>query len=466
MNKPNILFISIDTLRADHLSCYGHHRLTTPNLDQVAEDGVLFKTAYSTAAWTPPAHASMFTGLYPSQHGVIDEYKLDRGTPTIAEILSQHGYQTSGFINNSMVGELVALNRGHQHFDEVWVGAEYNNILTRAVGFLSRKCVEWFGKSDEGTTATNKRVLDWLQTNSGGSMPFYLFIHYIDVHNPMKAPRPFRYKFLKPALRNKIDMAKIWKVADNPLICLTDKIELNEDEKEALNCIYDEEIAYVDHKIGEILQELKSRNILDNTLLIITADHGEHFGEHGLYSHVSSLYEPVLHIPLLMRYPKLLGGGQRSEKHVQLVDVLPTILELLGIDYPGDARLPGKSLFSVEPEDRYLFAEWEGRIPHFVKSRLGANAHPEDLKFFTTKQNMIRSGGDKLIQRDNGKVELYDLDKDPEEKNNLASFKPELVNELKEKLASWHDSVQTVKERELYELSSEAKRNLEGLGYI
>ncbi|MFQ5706802.1 MAG: sulfatase [bacterium] len=466
MNKPNILLISIDTLRADHLSCYGNRCRTTPNLDRIAEEGLLFTSAYTTASWTPPSHASMFTGLYPSQHGVVDEYKLNARIPTLAEILSNNGYLTCGFSNNSMVGNIVGLDRGHQFFDEVWVGAEYSNIVSRGLGFLGRKLVQLMGKSDEGAKVTTRRALKWLGENICGSMPFYLFIHHIDVHNPMKAPRPFRYRFLSAALKKKLDMAKIWRVADNPLICLTDHLELNNDEIEALQCIYDEELAYVDFKIGQVLNFLRQRHVLDDTLLIITADHGEHFGEHNLYSHVASLYEPVLHIPMILRYPRLVEGGMRSEKLVQLVDIFPTVLDLLDLQYTGDLPLHSRSLLSEGHESRDLYAEWEGRVPHFVRNRLGKNVHPEDLKLYTTKQNMIRSGKFKLIVNARDQAELYDLEQDPLEQTNLASAQPERVTELKNRLSNWLESNHTEKERELYELSSEAKRNLEGLGYI
>lgn len=465
-SKPNIVLISIDTLRADHLSCYGYHRKTTPHIDQIAAEGLLFEQAYSTAVWTPPAHASMFTGLYPSQHGVVDEFKLNQHIPTIAEVLQNNGYLTCGFSNNSMVGEMVGLHRGHQHFDEVWVGAEYHNIVSRGFGFLGRRAVEMMGKSDEGAKVTTRRVLQWLSSAVDEARPFYLFIHHIDVHNPMKAPKPFRYKFLSKRLRQKLDMDKIWKIADNPLICLTDQIELNENEIEALKCIYDEELAYVDHKIGEVLNFLRKQNVLDDTLLIITADHGEHFGEHNLYSHVASLYEPVLHIPMIVRSPGLVPGGSRSSQLVQLVDIMPTILEALDLRYPGDLRLYGSSLLSKPNEERHLYAEWEGRIPFFVRNRLGPNAHPEDLSLYTIKQDMIRSECHKLIVGSNGKLELYNLKDDPDEKRNLAVGESELTNELSLKLNKWLTENRTQKDRELYELSNEAKRNLEGLGYI
>lgn len=462
--KPNILLISIDTLRADHLSCYGHHRATTPHLDRVAEDGQMFTAAYSPAVWTPPAHASMFTGLYPSQHGVVDEYKLSSTVPTLAEILSNHGYLTCGFSNNSMVGEIVGLHRGHQYFDEVWVGAEYSNVVSRGLGFLGRKLVEVAGKKDEGARTTTKRALKWLSENVHGPLPFYVFIHHIDVHNPMKAPRPFRYRYLSRALREKVDMNKIWQVADNPLICLTDGLELNEDEIEVLRCIYDEELAYVDDQVGQIIRFLKEHHVLDDTLVIITADHGEHFGEHGLYSHVASLYEPVLHIPLIVRYPKRVEPGQQSDRLVQLVDILPTVLELLDISYPGAVPLHGRSLFG--DDERPIFAEWEGRVPYFVRNRLGERAHPEDLKLYTTKQNMIREGAHKLIVRADGKRELYNLERDPQERHNLAEQEAQKVEALGRALETWLEDNRTQREGELYEISSQARRNLEGLGYI
>ncbi|MCD6099139.1 MAG: sulfatase [Candidatus Marinimicrobia bacterium] len=466
MKRPNIILISIDTLRADHLSCYGYHRETTPNIDRIAEGGVLFKNAYSTAVWTPPAHASMLTGLYPSQHGVVDQNKLDKNIPTIAEVLQRNGYRTAGFVNNSQVGALVGLDRGHDDFFEVWRGISAKDVLGRVV----RKVTKLRGVSDNGAEKTNQLVLKWLQKNRSDFQPFYLFIHYIDVHNPLKAPYPFRFRYLTKSVRKNVDMKKIWKVAHNPLICFTDQIELTTEEIEALICLYDEEIAYLDHKIGELLDHLREWKLLDNTLLIITADHGEHFGEHNLYSHVASLYEPVIHIPFIVRYPDIIESGIKIEKIVQLVDIFPTILSVAHINYTVDNGMIGRDLLSVRNSEKYheyIIAEWEGRIPYFVKKRMQKSKQPINIAIFEHKQMMIRKNNYKYILTSEGKEELYNLSSDASEVNNIINKERKFADFLKIILDKWYTSLREAKHEENpNEIDEDIKKNLEALGYM
>jgi len=426
MKKPNIILISIDTLRSDHLSCYGYQRTTTPHIDRIAEKGVLFKNAYSTAVWTPPAHASMLTGYYSSQHQVIHQNKLNDDIPTIAQVLKKQGYHTAGFVNNSQVGELVGL-----------------------------------------AARTNRLAFNWLRNSWNREQPFYMFIHHIDAHNPLKAPRPFLFHFLSKELRNQIDMEKIWKVADNPLACFTDDIELNEAELEALTCLYDEEIRYVDHILGQLVKLLEEMNVFDDTLLILTADHGEHLGEHGMYSHVASLYEPIVHIPFILRYPREQSPAVRDD-YIQLVDIFPTI-SAAGNSEPTHSSLPGKNLLDPnrDGDNRLLFAEWEGRIPFFVKDRLNDNNRKRITEHFSNKQWMCRRGELKLISDERGTYELYNTVQDPEEKDNLSKKQPAVFDQLREALEEWKNSADSSRPSETYEYKDERlKKHLKALGYL
>lgn len=466
MQKPNIILISIDTLRADHLSCYGYKRLTTPNLDHLAEEGVLFTNAYSTAVWTPPAHASMLTGLYPKDHGVVHQNSLRNEVPTIATLLRNHGYQTAGFANNSQVGELVGLNQGFDDFYEVWRGLSKKQILKRLI-YHSKRIG---GYIDDGASLTNKLVFNWLDKRWNEDKPFYLFIHYIEAHNPLKAPKPFKYKFLTKDIREQVDMAKIWKVANNPLICLTDELKLNETEIEALHCLYDEEINYVDSKIGELTDFLVQKKLINKTILIITADHGEHFGEHGFYSHIASLYEPVVHIPFILRYPSEISSHSRSHQLVQHIDLMPTILEVVGVYEEGKLSLTGRNLLDClngEEDSRILFAEWEGRIPYFIRDRLkNVKDHPliERLK---KPLWMARSGNFKLIADDQGHYQLYNLKRDPDEKNNLCRQDSTLFQHLKQALDDWLKEKADAGPSQTYDYEDEIlKKHLKELGYL
>ncbi len=463
MPKPNIILISIDTLRADHLSCYGYRRQTTPNLDSLAGGGALFRNAYSTAVWTPPAHASMLTGLYPCQHGVVDQNRLAEDIPTLAGALQQQGYHTAGFVNNSQVGDLVGLNRGHDDFFEIWQGAAETQLARRAL----HKVKHWSGYADHGAAETNRLVTDWLAHRRDRDRPFYVFIHYIDTHNPLKAPRPFRYHFLTEELQKQVDMEKIWQIAENPLICLTDEITLSEPEVGALKALYDEEILYVDAKIGELVSWLALNGLFHETLLIVTADHGEHWGEHGLYSHVASLYEPVVRVPLIVHFPPVLRHSQVVEPLVQLVDILPTIFAAAEIgELPPGCR--GISLFDAAARDGHevAIAEWEGRTPYFIRERCGAHGRGKIPAFIPEKQVMIRRGAHKLIQRESGAVELYDLATDPQETQNLAPAQPDLAKKLADEVTQTIETMQHTNPKQAYDLTEQVLKNLRDLGYM
>lgn len=460
--KPNIILISLDTLRADHLSCYGYPRPTTPHLDQIAAAGVRFNNAYSTAVWTPPAHASMLTGLYPSQHGVVDENKLAAEVPTLAQALQQNGYRTAGFVNNSQVGALVGLERGHEDFYEIWKGLERRQVVKRAL----HKTQNVLGYADHGAAVTNKMALEWLQNRGSSAQPFYLFIHYIDAHNPLKAPAPFANKYLEARMRRQADMAKVWEVANNPLLCYADNLVLDEAEREALTAIYDEEISYLDYRVGELYQRLKSEGYLDNTLLIVTADHGEHLGEHGHYSHVASLFEPVVHIPFILHFPKLFPGGQIAERLVQLVDIFPLAMSAAEISYP-QLRASKNFLPDFLQENRpYVVAEWEGRVPYFIQRRLRETGAATDIAWMRRPMKMLRTASHKLLVSENEAPRLFDLREDPRETHNLAEHAPALAAQLQADLEEWKTQHRAYGAATTYEMDAEIKRHLEALGYL
>lgn len=466
MIHPSVVLISIDTLRADHLSCYGYFRLTTPNLDRLAEDGVIYENAYSTATWTPPAHASMLTGLYPSQHGVIDNRRLNSSIPTMAETLLRHGYNTVGFVNNSQVGEFVGLHKGHRTFYEVWKGTKSKTIIERTARYFLRKTTEIAGISDHGARKTNLLVKQWLYGNR--HRPFYMFIHYIEPHNPLKAPHPHRYKYLKKD-NVKINKEKLDLVAHNPLICFTDNIVLNEDEKEALIALYDGEIDYLDSRLGEVIEYLKKNKIYDDTLIIITADHGEHFGEHGLYSHVASLYEPIIHIPLIIKYPGDYKDQNRVSELVQLTDIYPTVLSAIGFDRKVLGNVEGQSLFGRDNKTKYheyIIAEWEGRIPEYVSRRIKDSNGDPIISLFKEPIAMIREGKYKYILHAHGREELYDLSKDKSEIHNIKEEKKEITERLKQKLIQWQSKNKEMEHAIQSLIDEVTKKNLESLGYM
>jgi arylsulfatase A-like enzyme len=466
-DKPNVLLISIDTLRADHVSCYGYERPTTPSLDALAADGTRFAHAYSPAGWTPPAHASMLTGLFPTQHGAVDENRLHEEVPTVAQILSGAGYRTCGVVNNSQVGALVGLDRGHQAFHEVWKGHGSKSILKRGASFAGRKIRRFLGREDKGVTASNRIVRDWWEDHAGNDAPFYTFIHYIEPHNPIQPPRAFRNRF--GSAGSGVDHAKMVRVLDNPLWCFADDVELSPEEVEYLVALYDAEIAHLDARLGELFSFMRQRGLYDDTLIIVTADHGEHFGEHGMYSHVASLYEPVVHVPLIVKWPRGMTGPAARDELVQLTDIVPTILEVAEVPAPHQDKLFGRSLAGgVGPVGHeFIAAEWEGRIPFFLRRTLGESRAEEKVGVFKEPFCMIREARYKYISRLDDRVELYDLDSDPEERTNLAEQETTIAEALGQKLDRWKESARVhAPEKVEYAMDDEVKRHLEKLGYL
>lgn len=470
MDRPNIVLISIDTLRADHVSCYGYQRDTTPNLDRIAREGVLFRNAYAAAVWTQPAHASMFTGLYPSEHRTINFNKLDESIPTMAEILSANGYNTAGFVNNPMVGAMVGLERGYREFHEIWRGIPARNFVERAFGAIHRRIQGLLGTQDNGARKTNKLVKKWLRRTVSKEEPFFMFLHYIEPHNPLDAPHPYKNKFMVSDNSEPRDMSKIAAVAHNPLVCYTDNLALNKSENDYIISLYDGEIAYIDSMVDDVVTALEQLKALEDTVIIITADHGEHFGEHQHYSHVSSLYEPIVHVPLIIRYPKLYAAGQTFKPPVQHNDILPTILELASIQY----ALPEKSrAVSLAPENgkinvdesRSVFAEWEGKIPKFVRKRVQHNGNADKVGLFTKKLKMVKQENFKYIYAEDGQEELYDLREDPKELVNLAATKTDKCKALRESL-NFLDADFSENERSEDDMDAAVKERLQGLGYL
>lgn len=305
-SRPNILLISIDTCRPDHLSCYGYPEKTTPHLDALAAEGVLFRNVITPVPITLPAHCSLMTGTLPPYHGVHGNirYKLRDSNLTLAEGLKEHGYATSAVVGAFMMDPKFGLDQGFDHYDANFgVSATTAAVLnTRSAGDVNRVAKAWLAENADA--------------------PFFLFLHYYDPHHPYQPPEPFAQRFP--------------------------------------DSLYAGEIAYVDHCIGEIISELKRLGQYDSTMIIVTADHGEALGGHGEATHGFFIYHDTTKIPLII---KPVGGSVARivEEKVALVDIFPSIYAELGLDIPE--AVSGRSLSSylkglaVPAGDRFFFTE-------------------------------------------------------------------------------------------------------------
>jgi arylsulfatase A-like enzyme len=305
-DKParHVILISMDTTRADHLSCYGFNKKTTPNIDKLAKDGVLFEQCISSNAKTLPAHSTMLTGTNPVYHGVHDNsgYSLSAENRTLAEVLKEKGFKTGAVISSFVLERRFGLNQGFDDYEDT-----FRETIPGA--HLAER------KGDEATQVAN----EWLVKNRDED--FFLFLHYYDPHDAYIPPEPFASDF-----------------SDN---------------------LYAGEIAYTDFCIKQVLDKLKELKIYDDSLIIIVGDHGEGLGDHGEETHGYFIYQSSLHVPLIVRFPEGQYSRKRIPQTVGIVDIVPTVCGWLGIEPP--AECVGQDLTAyLEDEslsDRFIYSE-------------------------------------------------------------------------------------------------------------
>ncbi len=391
----NVLLISIDTCRADHLSCYGFLKNTTPNIDAIAADGILFENVISPVPITLPSHSSMLTGTIPPYHGVHDnyDYRLGESNLTLAEILKDKGFSTGGIVSAFVMGAQFGVDQGFDSFND-----RFENLQKT-------------DKPERIGTRTSGFAIEWLEEHKDEK--FFLFLHYFDPHYDYKPPEPFASEFAPD--------------------------------------LYAGEIAYTDYCIGQVIDKLKELGLYDSTLIIITSDHGEMLGEHGESTHSFYIYQGAVRVPLIFKLP----GRDKSKvitKPVGLIDIVPTICGLLGIDKPDSAQGTDISGYCTGKEssvrdDRYLYCE------SFIPSKFGANP------LLGVINNRY-----KYIQAKN--PELYDLLKDPKETDNLAQKDSQRARILKDKLQQILEKFVRKNTDGNILLDTESLRRLESLGYV
>lgn len=427
--RPNVLLIMIDALRADRMSAYGHSRETTPNLDRLAADGVLFTQAISQATWTKPSVASLFTSMYPRQHGIASsdwgrpdaggQTRVDTLNPkvlTLAEALSNAGYRTAAIGENNHLTPKTDFDQG---FDTFEMKIDPDEHWTRA-------------------PEMNRRFRRWI--NRHGDDDFFVYLHYIDVHWPYKSPPPFKGMYAGPPAT--VDYNRLGFVPEHNAAPPT---EFDPELLEHMLATYDEGIRFIDDQIGEVIDELKERGLYDETLIVVISDHGDEFREHGKFAHGESLFDEVIHVPLIIKFP-CPGPNCRQQTvtdQVETIDVMPTILESAGIPLP--AGLFGRHVFSDSPDpEPAAFSELDNQVA-------------------------LRTPQHKYIYAfDSGAEQLYDLTADPAEKRNLAAEQPELAEGFRSRIFGWIEVVDTglsVISGQV-ELDEESKKRLEALGYV
>ena len=432
----SVVLISIDTLRANHMGCYGYERDTSPEMDRLAESGILFRNVVAQSTWTLPSHVSLFSSLYPTTHGVTTEkVGLRKDIEMLPQLFQKANYRTEGVVSSPYVGARYGFDRGFDDF-----------------GMLPKPIPE---NSKRITAEAVKR----LQSLSSAGKPFFLFLHYLGPHTPYDPPAPFDSMY-DPGYQGKID-------GTGPTIYrhMSAESKLSEEDLRHIIALYDGEIAHIDGFIRKLYDEILRLKLERKVLFIVLSDHGEEFKDHGSMDHGRSLYEEVLQVPLFMVCPGLLPAGKTVETQVQLLDLFPTLCDLLG--FPKPRALQGRSFQPLlnggvisrsrfRPE-RYAFGEI---------TRQGARPY--------TMRCVRESAGKKLIltSEPSSSQQLYDLKLDPTERSDLSQNNPVLLKELQDVLADWQmKAVQTAETGrgsagEAVELSQEHLSILKDLGYM
>lgn len=418
---PNVLLIVLDTVRADRLSLYGHFRDTTPNLKRFAERGGRFDQARAPSSWTLPSHASMFTGRWPSELGVERRGWLDRAHPTLAERLRDSGYATAGFVANPFFcGWESGLSRGFQSYadypvtaGEVFRSSTVGWFLARGerrLRFLLGLDVDSGAARDvdldfsrKHATQINREFLAWLSRN--GSRPFFAFLNFFDAHDPYLLPPGAVPRFRSELLSHAdLTLLRDW--------LQRDRDSLTPSEIQVAIDAYDECVAELDHQIGALLDALEARGVLDETLVIITSDHGEQFGEHGHFGHGLTLFDEETRVPLLLSLPGRVPAGRVIKTPVTLADLPATVLDLLGMS--ADSPFPGASLSSTWADAP------ANASPAYSEllARIDAGAFQKNQDPANAWRSLVLDNYS-LILRGDGHRMLYDLANDPGQTEDL-----------------------------------------------
>lgn len=462
----NVIVILVDCLRADHLGCYGYARKTSPSLDHMARSGITFENCVAPSSWTIPSVVSLFTGVYPQQHGVNTLGTIiPEDLSMLQKIVEKNGVNTAAFITNDYLNPRFGYAKGFSHYFDHYLDQEFREYVASRLFFLNallhfKNNFFYPFSVDPGGTRwwsigfppfnhekiSAKRVTDdvvkWIDIHS--DKPFFIYLHYMDVHSPYDT---------------------IW----YPLF--DSEAYPDQDLKGKLINTYDGRITYVDRQIKRIWEELVKLNAAKNTLLIITADHGEELYDHEGTGHCTTLYDELTRIPLIMIDPSLPGMGQRVKNQVQLIDLPVTILDFLGVKIPE--QMKGRSLLPLIDSSPPLF-EPAHALSYTTRGRKSLKTE-EGRELWERKVwnqggilTSLRIDNEwKIIIGDDGQSELFNLKEDKREQKNLKGIEPFIFKDLKKELMEASARLKSYTPRqEKLELPPDTRNKLKALGYL
>ncbi len=453
---PNIVLIVIDTLRADHLSCYGYSRSTSPHIDQLAARGTLFEQANAVASYTRPSSASILTGLYPSVHGAVTHAdSIAENIPTLAERLSAVGYVTHGIYRNGNVSETFGFGRGFDSYTSpdkgYWRELRKSGVAKTAKRFVSQ--------TDD--SLLTRQAVPFIQGVE--KAPFFLYLHLGGPHDPYSPPREVVAPFLEAPLSPAAEMFYTQPVKlqrEQPAILQQMRLgllEVDDLTRRQVVALYDGEIVFSDQQVGAVVDALAERDLLDNTLIVVTADHGEELWDHHDLGHGQSHYRELLQVPLVVAGPGV--QSRRIETPVSLIDLTPTILDLAGTALPPE--LPGRSLKPSLRSSRAKPAE----IPVYAEGLLRLLGNGDPMLF-----RSVQVGYDKFIlDFQHHRKLLFDGEVDAGEHHNVIAADRRHSRQLFETLLDVHQSnldSAHLAPVEAVEIPAEVEEQIRALGYL
>jgi len=423
--KPNVLLVTIDTLRPDHLTAYGYARATSPNLDRIAAEGVLFETAYAPMSTTGPSHATLFTSRYPLGHGVVrNGIPLSEELPVLPAILAEHGYRTAAFVSSYPVSRHFGFARGFAHFDD-----DFSGVASMGLASWNGRSVE--GGFDRLGSDTVDRAIAWIATQAQ-DQPWFVWVHLFDPHAPYLAPAPRGETFKSPGAT----------------------------ARQALVDAYDGEILYADTSLGRLSEASQADAGNRGLLTIVTSDHGEAFWEHGWNGHNRNLFDEEVRVPLIMHWRGRIAAGQRIGEPVSLVDLFPTVLAATEV-VASDLTEDGIDLLPAIVGNRRIDSDRALYLQRPVRDRSPRRRHKPAASFG------VRKGNWKLVNgRKARRSLLFDLEADPGETRDLSYAEPERAAELAAQIATWSQvEAANAPARDTNPVPEEVERKLRALGY-
>jgi arylsulfatase A-like enzyme len=441
--RPHVLLVVLDTVRPDRMSVHGYSRPTTPFLETFAQNAIVFDQAIADGTWTLPSHASMFTGTSVRRHGVGRvRSALDGDLPTLAETLAGNGYNTASFSNNPLISHHTKLDRG---FDvsrvTSTISGTTNFSVTRALHRLGLPPPLPWLDPDRGAALTNHLIARWLDDEAPHDAPLFLFVNYMEAHLPWDVPASYRRRFMSDAqvrrsyeLRRRayggIERALNWRVLEEPEL-------LRSADRTVLRHQYDSSLRYLDERLRELIGMLEERGMLDDTLVVVTSDHGEYLDTHGMWSHLFGVFNDLTHVTLIVREP---GRRQalRVGTPVQLSDIRSTVLRAA-----LDAKIP-ESLYGPRDLLQLAAAGGEPRIAISEAGEIGAAAMlggGEQRLRLGQPELAAQDGRFKLVLPETGRPRLYDLQTDPQERNDVAGRRPAVTKRLRDHVRLFESSV-------------------------